>query len=70
MEIIEDVVFENRKTTLFNNNKDTEAITDEVPPSDELSSEPSSVPESIEMSEIKESIEQVDTWSAQKLGIQ
>jgi hypothetical protein len=65
-----DVVFENRKTTLFNNNKDTEAITDEVPPSDELSSEPSSVPESIEMSEIKESIEQVDTWSAQKLGIQ
>jgi hypothetical protein len=67
-----DVVFENRKTTLFNNNKDTETIVDEVPPSSDPSSETdlSIAPESIEMSEIKQSIEQVDTWSAQKLGIQ
>jgi len=79
-----DVVFENRKSTLFNN-KDTQAITDEVPPtepsvespaevsvepSSEQSTEPSVAPEPIEMSEIKQSIEQVDTWSAQKLGIQ
>ena len=84
-----DVVFENRKTTLFNN-KGSDAIVDEVPPpvepsveppvepsvepsvdpSTEPSVEPSVVPESIEMSEIKQSIEQVDTWSAQKLGIQ
>ena len=27
-------------------------------------------PDSIEMTELKTSIEQVDTWSAQKLGIQ
>jgi hypothetical protein len=67
-----DVVFENRKTTLFNNNKDTETIVDEVPPSSDPSTETdlSIAPESIEMSEIKQSIEQVDTWSAQKLGIQ
>jgi hypothetical protein len=79
-----DVVFENRKSTLFNN-KDTQVITDEVPPtepsvespaevsvepSSEQSTEPSVAPEPIEMSEIKQSIEQVDTWSAQKLGIQ
>ena len=76
-----DVVFEDRKTTLFNNNKDTEAIVDEVPltePSTEPESivdevpltEPSTEPESIEMSEIKQSIEQIDAWSSQKLGIQ
>jgi hypothetical protein len=72
-----DVVFENRKTSLFNN-KGSDAIVDEVTPSTEPSTEPSAepsaepsvVPESIEMSEIKQSIEQVDTWSAQKLGIQ
>ena len=55
-----------------NNNKDTETIVDEGGTSSDPSSETdlSIAPESIEMSEIKQSIEQVDTWSAQKLGIQ
>jgi hypothetical protein len=94
-----DAVFENRKTTLFNN------AANQVVPADAATAVPSeleSTPEetgdvatdasvvaadaevvigtdakgsdptadTIEMSELKDSIEQVDAWSAQKLGIQ
>jgi hypothetical protein len=69
-----DIVFENRKTSLFNN-KDVDTVTigmsgDEVPTTETSSDNPSSVPEPIELSEIKQGIEQIDTWSSQKLGIQ
>jgi hypothetical protein len=91
-----DVVFENRKSSLFNsNNVNTIKTVDpsadpSVDPSAEPSADPSAdpsvdpsvdpsadpsvtqstPPDSIELSEIKESIEQIDAWSSQKLGIQ
>jgi hypothetical protein len=78
-----DVVFENRKSSLFNsNNLNVEPPTEpSVEPSAEPSAEPPTEPSvepsvepsaepSVELSEIKESIEQIDAWSSQKLGIQ
>jgi hypothetical protein len=98
-----DAVFENRKTTLFNNAAnqvvpaDTADAADAADAADVVPSELESTPEetgdaadaadaevvigtdakgsdptadTIEMSELKDSIEQVDAWSAQKLGIQ
>lgn len=94
-----DVVFENRKSSLFNASAANAAasVDNEVVPTDTtdtvettetvetvetavptdttepvpLSAEASlNDPDSIEMTEIKKSIEQVDAWSAQKLGIQ
>ena len=75
-----DVVFENRKSSLFNsNNVNTIKTVDpsadpSVDPSVDPSADPSvtqsTPPDSIELSEIKESIEQIDAWSSQKLGIQ
>ena len=99
-----DVVFENRKSSLFNsNNVNVDPSTDpsadpSVDPSAEPSADPSTdpsaepsaepstdpsvepsaepsitqstPPDSIELSEIKSSIEQIDAWSSQKLGIQ
>jgi len=92
-----DVVFENRKTSLFNSaanqvipeeptdaaeaadgevstdvpaeaTEATEAATEVVVGTDAEGSDATADP--IEMSELKDSIEQVDAWSAQKLGIQ
>jgi hypothetical protein len=101
-----DAVFENRKTTLFNNaanqvvpadaaNADAQSATavpselestpeetgdvatdasvvaadaEVVIGTDAKGSDPTA--DTIEMSELKDSIEQVDAWSAQKLGIQ
>jgi hypothetical protein len=92
-----DVVFENRKTSLFNSAANqvipeeptdaveaadgevstdvpaeaaeaTEAATEVVVGTDAEGSDATADP--IEMSELKDSIEQVDAWSAQKLGIQ
>lgn len=89
-----DVVFENRKTNLFNNStnqvaKDdtapqtnidsiteetdtatdaTDAATAEVVGTDAVGADATA--NTIGMSELKDSIEQVDAWSAQKLGIE
>lgn len=92
-----DVVFENRKTSLFNSAANqvipeeptdaveaadgevstdvpaeaaeaTEAATEVVVGTDAEGSDATADP--IEMSELKDSIEQVDAWSAQKLGIE
>ena len=75
-----DVVFENRKSSLFNsnnlnvNNSVDPSVEPSADPSVDPSVDPSAVlsaePVSIELSEIKESIEQIDAWSSQKLGIQ
>ncbi len=87
-----DVVFENRKSSLFNSNNlnvepsvepvepvepsvepvepSVKPSVEPVEPSVEPSVTPSTPPDSIELSEIKESIEQIDAWSSQKLGIQ
>jgi len=86
-----DVVFENRKTSLFNSAANqvipeeptdaaeaadgevstdvpAEAATEVVVGTDAEGSDATADP--IEMSELKNSIEQVDAWSAQKLGIE
>jgi hypothetical protein len=89
-----DVVFENRKTSLFNSAANqvipeeptdaaeaadgevssdvpaeaVEAATEVVVGTDAEGSDATADP--IEMSELKNSIEQVDAWSAQKLGIE
>ena len=80
-----DVVFENRKASLFTAanagnstiienevneanevvEKDTKDTTEELPV--EASNND---PDTIEMTEVQKSIEQVDAWSSQKLGIQ
>ena len=94
-----DVVFENRKTSLFNSaanqvipEEPTDATADEEVSADtaDVSADTADVSaeaatevvvgtdaegsdataDPIEMSELKDSIEQVDAWSAQKLGIQ
>jgi hypothetical protein len=81
-----DVIFENRKTSLFppqtvvEDAEETEAtdtgatdadateITEAAEATNEVVS--ADAAEGIEMSEVKSSIEQVDAWSSQKLGIQ
>lgn len=85
-----DVVFENRKTSLFNSATNqvipeetadatdgevsadaadaTEAVGEVVVGTDAKGSDATADP--IEMSELKNSIDQVDAWSAQKLGIE
>ena len=78
-----DVVFENRKSALFSSgaeaaaNTIVEEATAEAPEGAEegttagASVEAATVePETIELSELKESIEAVDGWSSQKLGLQ
>ena len=84
-----DVVFENRKASMFpaattvTDTADTATVTDttnienETVGNTEATESADTVvvasndtPDSIEMTELKTSIEQVDTWSAQKLGIQ
>jgi hypothetical protein len=84
-----DVVFENRKSSLFNSANSTVALSTDpsidpsTDPSTDSSTDPSVNPsvvsstepdtllnKTIELSEIKDSIEQIDAWSSQKLGIQ
>jgi hypothetical protein len=82
-----DVVFENRKSSLFSAASEANAAnaanagnsivfendTEVVPTADTetLPVEASNNdPDTIEMSEVQKSIEQVDAWSSQKLGIQ
>jgi hypothetical protein len=65
-----DVVFENRKSALFSSATDTNPSTT-VEEAVEAAAEAASVePETIELTELKESIEAVDGWSSQKLGLQ
>jgi hypothetical protein len=71
-----DVLFENRKASLFppqtvvEDAEETTEITEvaEAATTNEVVS--ADAAEGIEMSEVKSSIEQVDAWSSQKLGIQ
>jgi hypothetical protein len=78
-----DVLFENRKASLFppqtvvEDAEETTEITEvaevaeatnEVVSADAVDA--TDAAEGIEMSEVKSSIEQVDAWSSQKLGIQ
>ena len=81
-----DVVFENRKSALFSSgaeaaagavaNTIVEEATAEAAEAPEGTTAGASVdaatvePETIELSELKESIEAVDGWSSQKLGLQ
>ena len=92
-----DVVFENRKTNLFNNStnqvakddtapqtnidsitEETDTATDTADAADAATAEvvgtdavgADATANTIGMSELKDSIEQVDAWSAQKLGIE
>jgi len=72
-----DVVFENRKSSLFNSsNSSVEGTTNSsTDPSFNSSVEVTTDNDTlsnktIELSEIKDSIEQIDAWSSQKLGIQ
>jgi hypothetical protein len=74
-----DVIFENRKTSLFSSaagaTDATQPLTDKeneiVPASVEgAESDVSEANPPIELSELKTSIEQVDAWSSQKLGLQ
>lgn len=83
-----DVIFENRKASLFpTQNEATEATDATVSEAaDATAAEPEPVPATevvgtdatgadaaenpIEMSELKSSIEQVDAWSSQKLGVE
>jgi hypothetical protein len=74
-----DVIFENRKTSLFppqtvvEDAEETEATDAEATEITEAVAEAANevvAAEGIEMSEVKSSIEQVDAWSSQKLGIQ
>lgn len=82
-----DVVFENRKSSLFNsssNSKGNEIIVEGVEGIEgvegtedpiegainKVANTEGAEGEEIELSEIKKSIEQVDAWSSQKLGIE
>lgn len=86
-----DVVFENRKASMFpdttvtadttvtdTTNIENETVdatetvgnTEATESADTVVVAANDTPDSIEMTELKTSIEQVDTWSAQKLGIQ
>lgn len=75
-----DVIFENRKASLFSSAAATNATTDQPPtdlendvvPGTEATADAdvSEANPPIEMSELKTSIEQVDAWSSQKLGLQ
>ena len=78
-----DIVFENRKASLFSTTSNVENDIVPVTEGDETSDTVATTettginsqrsedePVSIEMSEIKSSIEQIDAWSAQKLGLQ
>lgn len=74
-----DVIFEARKTSLSVNTlsessevnavDDNEIVLEEEPVGTSADTD-TNPPDTIEMSEVKSSIEQVDAWSAQKLGIQ
>jgi hypothetical protein len=79
-----DVVFESRKSSMFPATTSTTVTTadaadienETVGTAEATETEDTVVvaandaPDAIEMTELKTSIEQVDTWSAQKLGIQ
>jgi hypothetical protein len=78
-----DVIFENRKASLFSTAATTDSTTDKPPsdlendvvPGTEATAATADVDVSeanppIELSELKTSIEQVDAWSSQKLGLQ
>jgi hypothetical protein len=75
-----DVVFESRKASLFPAssksdiaNETVEDATVTITETEAADAAPVAAndsPDAIEMTELKSSIEQVDTWSAQKLGIQ
>jgi hypothetical protein len=76
-----DVVFESRKASLFPATTVTDTATTDIEnetvgnteateSADTVVVASNDTPDSIEMTELKTSIEQVDTWSAQKLGIQ
>ena len=79
-----DVVFENRKSSLFNTSSNdnaneviaegtegTEGTEDAIEGAiNNVATTEGTEGEEIELSEIKKSIEQVDAWSSQKLGIQ
>jgi hypothetical protein len=73
-----DVVFEARKTSLSVNALSESSEVNAVDDNEIVLEEPvgtsadtdTNPPDTIEMSEVKSSIEQVDAWSAQKLGIQ
>jgi len=67
-----DVIFENRKASLFPTQTIREETPEAVPESAETAEDVvvGVSADEIEMSEIKSSIEQVDAWSSQKLDIQ
>jgi hypothetical protein len=73
-----DVIFENRKASLFSTAPVTDATQltsdqeNEVVPATEagVDSDVSEANPPIELSELKTSIEQIDAWSSQKLGLQ
>jgi hypothetical protein len=74
-----DVIFENRKASLFptQNEVATETVvseaTEPVPATEVVGTDATGADAAenpIEMSELKSSIEQVDAWSSQKLGVQ
>jgi hypothetical protein len=76
-----DVVFENRKSSLFNtssNSKGNEVIIESAEGAEDViegvinnvANTEDTDNKEIELSEIKKSIEQVDAWSSQKLGIE
>jgi hypothetical protein len=73
-----DVIFENRKASLFSTAPVTDATQltsdqeNEVVPTTEagVDSDVSEANPPIELSELKTSIEQIDAWSSQKLGLQ
>ena len=76
-----DIVFENRKSSLFNassNSKEneiivesTEGVVDAIEGAiNNVANTEGAKNEEIELSEIKKSIEQIDAWSSQKLGIE
>jgi hypothetical protein len=81
-----DVIFENRKASLFSTAATTDSTTDKPPsdlendvvPGTEATAATAATADvdvseanpPIELSELKTSIEQVDAWSSQKLGLQ
>ena len=75
-----DVVFESRKASLFPASSKSDIANEtvgdatvtitETETADAAPVAANDSPDAIEMTELKSSIEQVDTWSAQKLGIQ
>jgi hypothetical protein len=75
-----DVVFESRKSSMFPATADaadaadieneTVGTAEATETEDTVVVAANDAPDAIEMTELKTSIEQVDTWSAQKLGIQ